>query len=317
MSQLFRWTLIVLAIVGVPTAALSLLLGVFSSGAGLVLGLVLGAVYTAVIVLVLRAMPIWPVGGAGAVWVLSCLIWGSGIATLAAFLTTVPVIELTQLAGWEQAVYSFGGAYPEEIGKALGVVVILMTFRGLNRPWHGLVTGALIGLGFEVNENIVYGMTLAPLDPSADWIGALVVWGVRIVVGPFIHILWTALAGWGIGLALFVAGTSVAWRVRTAAVWLLIPFVLHFMWNYSWDSVAVTFIALAVNALVLYALSIWIFIKAIRMARSDASYSFTPRPLTSVRDLPAQVMTPAPRPPLTAPTPQQPGQWPEQQPGSA
>ena len=296
MSQLFRWTLIVLAIVGVPTAALSLLLGVFSSGVGLVIGLVLGAVYTAVIVLVLRAMPIWPVGGAGAAWVLSCLIWGSGIAILAAYITGLPVIELAQLAGWERAIYSFGGAYPEEIGKALGVVVILMTFRGLNRPWHGLATGALIGLGFEVNENIGYGMMFAPLDPSADWIGALLTWGLRMVAGPFIHILWTALAGWGIGLALFSAGKSAAWRARTAGVWLLIPFVLHFMWNYTWDSTAVLVTAWAINALILYALSVWIFIKAIRMARSDASYSFTPRPLTSVRDLPIEAMAPAPAP---------------------
>ena len=32
------------------------------------------------------------------------------------------------------------------------------------------------------------------------------------------------------------------------------------------------------------------------MARSDASYSFTPRPLTSVRDLPVEAMAPAPAP---------------------
>ncbi|HZK32273.1 MAG TPA: PrsW family intramembrane metalloprotease, partial [Corynebacterium sp.] len=237
-----------------------------------------------------RALPIWPVGGAGAGWVFACLLWGSGIAILASYLTGTAVMDLARLAGWEAAMFSFGGAYPEEIGKALGVVVILMTFRGLNRPWHGLATGALVGLGFEVSENIGYGAIFAPLDPSADWIGALLIWGLRTVAGPFLHILWTGLAGWGIGLALFTADRTPGWRARVSLIWLLIPFALHFAWNYTWGTMAMTILAWVVNALIFYPLSIWVFTRAIRLARSDASYSFTPHPMTRIADLPADIL---------------------------
>ena len=51
-----------------------------------------------------------------------------------------------------------------------------------------------------------------------------------------------------------------------------------------------TILAWVVNALIFYPLSIWVFTRAIRLARSDASYSFTPHPMTRIADLPADIL---------------------------
>ncbi|QNE88651.1 PrsW family intramembrane metalloprotease [Corynebacterium incognita] len=61
-----------------------------------------------------------------------------------------------------------GGAYPEELAKALGLFLLLVTFRELHRPWHGFLGSAVVGLGFETAEYIFYGFMGALTDPVSD-----------------------------------------------------------------------------------------------------------------------------------------------------
>lgn len=268
----------------------STLLGMFVlSPVAAAVGVVLAALYALGVLALLRATPLWPSLGTTATqkwWILVCLAWGGGFAMVPSYVAGPPVMDVADALGWEDASLSFGGAYPEEPGKAMGVVLILLCFRGLNRPWHGLVTGALVGLGFEALENLTYGVVLGALHPVADLDGSLGIWFVRLIYGPFLHIIWTALAGWGIGQALFMARRSAAGRILTALGWLGVSFIFHFLWNYQGEQSVTTATTYAVWVL-MYPVAIWLLHRAWQLARDDVSYTYTPGALTSFSQLSA------------------------------
>lgn len=308
MSRLFRITLILLMIPGTPVF-LYFFIGTnlfFSPLSGL-LGIGLGVAYVLLLLWLLSRSPMWPErSGSGWRWIAASLLWGGGVSFALVMLGGMPILTLVERLGLVTVSASFGGAYPEEIAKVLGVGVLLFTFRALNRPWHGFVTGALIGLGFEVTENVMYGGFGALLDPNTDITGTLSMWGLRVFVGPGLHIIFSALAGWGLGQAVFTAGKSTAWRLARAGGWLFVAFALHFAWNLLWTSERAQIISYVVVALVMYPLFIWVWVRAHRAARADASYAFTPAPVTSLRALPAQPSLPAqpePAPSATATDP--------------
>lgn len=287
MNTTFRWVTIVLIILGLLLSGFVLVSLLLVSAVGTGLGLLFAVLYSLVIIWVISRTPLWPRMSRAATgwWVLACLGWGAGFSLVPATAIGGPLTEVVHYFGWEDAVASFGGAYPEELAKALGVVFILMIFRGLNRPWHGLATGMLVGLGFEAYENLLYGAALGVLHPTTDVAGAVGIWGLRLIAGPFLHIVWTGLAGWGIGQALFAAGRSFGWRFAVALGWLTVAFAAHFAWNYlgpEW----VTSVTSIGAALIMYPLFIWVVVHAWRAARMDRSYVYTEGVLTSVGQLP-------------------------------
>ncbi len=301
MSRLFRWTLLALAIVGAPTMLYFVAANFLISPPAAGLGLVFCILYVALVLFLLRLSPMWPRAGVG--WVAACLIWGGGASLLLVMFSSTAVLELMDKLGWELVAFSFGGAWPEEIAKALGVAIILLSFRALNRPWHGLVTGAVVGLGFETVENHLYGSIGALLDANSDVTGAISIWGARLVVGPALHITFTALAGWGIGLAFFVAGRSVAWRFAVALGWTTVAFALHFAWNLMFSDTFWAVANIVVVSCVLYPVFIVVWIRAHRACRGDRTYAFTEPPVTSVRFLPPQALVPVPGPASVEPPP--------------
>ncbi|GAB3697217.1 PrsW family intramembrane metalloprotease [Corynebacterium nasicanis] len=283
MSRLFRASLIALSVLGAPVLLYLLASNFLLSWVGATLGLALGPLYLVFVLWLLSRSPMWPAReGAGPKWVLASLLWGGGVSFALVMLFGIPILTLTDRLGWQLVSASFGGAYPEEIAKLLGVGVMLFTFRALNRPWHGLMTGAVIGLGFEVAENMMYGSFGAMLHPNTDLAGSLDIWGLRVFAGPGLHIVFSALAGWGLGLAVFVAGRSRAWRVATAGGWLFVAFALHFAWNLMWPREAWLIANYIVVAAVMYPLFIAVWVRAHRMARADRSYAFSPAPVTTL-----------------------------------
>lgn len=284
MSRLMTWTLVIAIILGLPGLLLSLAGAFVISPVGGAVGVGLGIIYAAVVILLLRATPFWPRGVSGW-WVVASFGWGASVGMLAASLAGLPWMNLALAMDWEEAFASFGGAYPEEIGKGVGVAVILLAFRRLHRPWHGLATGALVGLGFAANENILYGASLATLHPDSDLAGALQIWAIRLLSGAFMHVAWTAFAGWGLGLAIFTADRSPGWRAGVALGWLAIAFGLHFAWNYMGGGAMEAVARMAIVGVIMYGLFIWLIVRAWRLARSDHSYVATEAPLTSLRQL--------------------------------
>lgn len=231
----------------------------------------IAAIIVAIVIALMRRSPMW--ARPARVWVPLALLWGSGVAMSLSSISAPPVMELAINSGWVNSFMAWAGAYPEEISKAIGVLFILLSFRQLNRPWHGWMVGAVIGLGFEANENILYGSMGATTHPESDFTGLVQMWGIRLIGGPGLHVLLTALAGWGIGWALYAAAKPLWWRISVALGCLAASFLLHFGWNYLYDSAIFAVIQALVVALILYPLSIWLIRRCNKYARSDESYS--------------------------------------------
>ena len=288
MSKLFRWTAIVLTVLGLGFSAASSAFNAVLVPAAVWVGVGFSALAIAVAVVLLRLLPSWP-RGAGPWWVVLALSWGGGTCMLYPLVAANGVMRLSQATTGDLFAFSWAGAYPEEIAKAVGVAVVCLSFRRLNRPWHALLVGFVIGLGFEVSENILYGAMGALYDPTSDLSGALSTWGMRSVAGPLLHACLTALSGWGVGWALFAARRSGAWRFATATSWVLIAFLLHFAWNVQYGSLTVQIVSFVVVSLIVYPLTAYMFVRAVRAAREDAGgVVVSDRLITSVDQLPAR-----------------------------
>ncbi|MDK8450503.1 PrsW family intramembrane metalloprotease [Corynebacterium mastitidis] len=282
MNRLSAISLGIATVLGLGAMAFQLLTALIISPVSLGIGAGLGLLYVLLVVLLLGRSPMWPRGAH--LWTLPALVWGGGVSLGLATTVGLPVSEIPEKLGWDLVAASIGGAYPEEFSKALGVAIILLSFRRLNRPWHGLIVGAVVGLGFETIENLVYGLTGAILDPNSDTAGALGLWGLRLLAGPCLHIIFTGIAGWGIGVALYTAEVSFMWRLGRALGGFLVAFALHFSWNLLYGNEAAQIANMIAVALVMYPLAVWLFIRGNRRARRDDTYAYTERPLRTVAE---------------------------------
>jgi hypothetical protein len=97
----------------------------------------------------------------------------------------------------------------------------------------GMVYGAMVGLGYQVMENISYAASAVQTAGAGDRIepvlGTFIVRGV--LAGPWSHTVFTALAGAGIGYAVVRVDRSPAVRVGFAALCLGGAWLCHFGWN--------------------------------------------------------------------------------------
>lgn len=267
MSTRFRITMWVLLLIFLPIGLLAAVAnGLLVSPVGLAIGTPIELAYGVVVVVLFRLLAQWPF--AGWKWVVACLGGGVGCCALV-LLVGHPMMMLTEKLGWDAAAMSLGGAYPEEIVKATCVVIILLSFRELDRPWHGFITGAMVGLGFEVLENIMYSAMGALLSPNSDAAGSFLVALVRIVAGPGLHIMFTSIAGWGLALALFNGRLTSLQRWGTAIGWFAISFGLHFTWNLLPESEFWQYGTFVVAGAIGYPLWIWLAVKGHREAKRD------------------------------------------------
>lgn len=273
MSKLFTVVLWV-AIAGGVIAFLAM--QAFSSFTNPLLGLTnvgLGVVYAGIVLGLLRRSRVWPRSGRAWPWVTAAFLWGAGSTLILVLSTAGSVMTLADYVGWDASLASWGGAYPEEFSKALGVIFVCLSFRQLNRPWHGMVAGMVIGLGFEVNENAMYAAMGGLNDPVSDWSGFWITWGARMVLGPGLHILCSGIAGWGIGWALYAYDWSLPKRLAYAFGWLAVAFTAHFIWNYSPGNWNVNVATMILGALILYPTAIRLWLRARAAASADPGYS--------------------------------------------
>ncbi|ADK27892.1 PrsW family intramembrane metalloprotease [Corynebacterium pseudotuberculosis] len=270
------------AIIGISAPVSLFYLGayVLLSPSGSAVGLLCGVAYLIVGTLIFRVSPMWP--KAGWKWYVTSLCWGACSSFALVMASSQPIIDLTEKLGWKMVSASFGGAYPEEISKALGVLLILFTFSKISRPWHGFVTGGMVGLGFEIFENLMYGVIEGMSDANSDVPGALSSWGLRTLAGPGLHVFFTAIAGYGIGLAVFTYGWDRFRRLQVAGAALLVAFTFHFCWNLTWEGDLGTIINVIVVSLCLYPLVIYLWIRCHRDATADFGMIRMNSPLTLV-----------------------------------
>ncbi len=232
-----RWAFLILVPIIAAGAAVNALT-LFAFGRVTPLSLLFGTLISAAVIgVVWWAMSrsvLWRPAGA---WPLLALAWGALGSFTFILVAGESMTTIATAIGWEAAEASLAGAWPEEVGKSLGIALILLALpRPWNRPWDGLLVGIFVGLGFELIETVQYGAAGALDDANSDVDGLLFMWFVRAVAGPGLHVFFSAVAGLGVGMALLHP------RLTTPARWTLglggpfAAFLMHFLWNYSWPT---------------------------------------------------------------------------------
>ncbi|MGZ4649676.1 MAG: PrsW family intramembrane metalloprotease [Kineosporiaceae bacterium] len=164
------------------------------------------------------------------------LVWGGLIATglalsansaVQSILTTTEGVSFT--TQWGAAI---AGPTDEEILKGLGVVVCaLLASRRMRSPVDGFILGAVVGLGFQVVEDIVY--TANVMATGADpWSALWEMFLLRgIMAGLWSHAVYTGLFGLGLGYALTRPDWPRGRRVLAVVAGFAAAWTLHFLWN--------------------------------------------------------------------------------------
>ncbi|CAM3215468.1 PrsW family intramembrane metalloprotease [Stackebrandtia soli] len=166
----------------------------------------------------------------------AAFLWGGLAATSLAIIANNNLLALlTKEYGvafttkWGPAI---AGPLNEEWLKTLGVVLLVFIVREhFNGALDGLIYGALIGLGFQVVENLTYAINYALNNPNSDLAGSLSITLTRIVVaGPWSHPIYSGVAGLGIAFAV-TSRRSATLRYGAAVAGTIAAWAAHFLWN--------------------------------------------------------------------------------------
>lgn len=137
----------------------------------------------------------------------------------------------------------------EELIKGVGVVMIVVICRRyIDRPMDGLIVGMMCGLGFEVVENVLYGVQTAVADVNDDLGAGITVTLVRLLFGLGSHVMYTGIVGLGIGYAATRTDRPVALRALAVLGTLALAWLFHFLWD---APVASSFVLIAAKYLLL------------------------------------------------------------------
>jgi RsiW-degrading membrane proteinase PrsW (M82 family) len=157
--------------------------------------------------------------------------WGATAAALIALvLNSVGLLILRRLTDGTTAEFvsaSIGAPIVEECAKGAVILGLLRVRRHeLDGPIDGIVYGALVALGFAMTENILYYAGAAVQGGAPGLIGTFV---LRGIFSPFLHPMFTAATGIGLGYAA-IARRSAA-RILAPAGGLAVAILLHGVWN--------------------------------------------------------------------------------------
>ncbi|GAB1643710.1 PrsW family intramembrane metalloprotease [Krasilnikovia sp. MM14-A1259] len=134
-------------------------------------------------------------------------------------------------AGWGAALT---GPTVEEIAKTLGIVAIVLIARSqINSVLDGVVYGALVGLGFQIVEDIVFSLGAVALAGRTDDVQPVVTTFLLrgFLSGVWSHTLFGALAGAGIGYLVVGTDRSRAARLSVALLAVFGAWCSHVLWN--------------------------------------------------------------------------------------
>ncbi len=168
------------------------------------------------------------------------LLWGGVVALSFAAIANSSALTFLQGLLSTKEVDSWGAALVapinEEFYKGAGLVMIFLIARDeIDGLMDGLVYGAMIGLGFQVVENIQYFLHAAS-QAGAGQIGPVIsTFFVRVLVaGLYSHMLFTGLLGFG--FAYLVTRRSAPWAIRVGvfALFVALSWGAHFVWNSPW-----------------------------------------------------------------------------------
>jgi RsiW-degrading membrane proteinase PrsW (M82 family) len=163
-------------------------------------------------------------------------VWGGLVATGLALTANEAVQSILTTAEGPNVAAQWGAAIAgptnEELLKGLGVVVAaLLAGRRMRSPVDGFILGAVVGLGFQVVEDVVYTANVMAVggDPGAAIGQMFVLRG--IMGGLWSHAVYTGLFGLGLGYALTRPAWSFLHRAVVAVLGFAAAWSLHFLWN--------------------------------------------------------------------------------------
>ncbi|AGZ38449.1 PrsW family intramembrane metalloprotease [Actinoplanes friuliensis] len=164
--------------------------------------------------------------------------WGGLVATSVSIPGSAALDDLIAKLGSPHLAADWGAALAgptvEEIAKTLGVVAIVLVARAqVNSVLDGVVYGAMVGLGFQIIEDIVYALGAVALAGRGDHIEpVLTTFLLRgFLAGLWSHTLFGALAGAGIGY--LVVRADRGWHTRLGVAMLAVfgAWASHVLWN--------------------------------------------------------------------------------------
>ncbi|MGK5680059.1 PrsW family intramembrane metalloprotease [Actinoplanes sp. URMC 104] len=160
--------------------------------------------------------------------------WGALVATAVSIPGGMALENLMAKLGSPHLAADWGAAIAgptvEEIAKTLGVVAIVLVARSqVNSVLDGVVYGAMVGLGFQIAEDVVYAVGAVALAGQGDQVQPVIATFLLrgFLAGVWSHTLFGALAGAGIGH--LVVGRS--HRVAVAVTAVLGAWGAHVLWN--------------------------------------------------------------------------------------
>lgn len=172
--------------------------------------------------------------------VAAALLWGGIVALTFSAIANSYALSFLQNVLPAATVDSWGAAIVapinEEFYKGAGLVIIYLMARAeFDGLMDGLIYGAMIGLGFQVVENVQY-FVHAAAKSGAGQLGPVVsTYFVRVVLaGLYSHTLFSGLMGFGFAYAVTRREASRGRRLGVAASCAVLAWAAHFVWNSPW-----------------------------------------------------------------------------------
>ncbi|OFW56520.1 MAG: hypothetical protein A2133_03310 [Actinobacteria bacterium RBG_16_64_13] len=168
------------------------------------------------------------------------LLWGGVVALIFAGVTNSWLLSFLQHVMPATSVDSWGAAIvapiDEELYKGAGLVIIYLMARSeFESVMDGLVYGAMIGLGFQVMENVQYFMLAAGESGVGQAAPVVGMFFLRVVIsGLYSHMMFTGLMGFGFAYLMTQRDKPLGRRVSMFAMCLVLAWAAHFVWNSPW-----------------------------------------------------------------------------------
>lgn len=132
---------------------------------------------------------------------------------------------------WAAAI---AGPTTEEFLKTTGIILLVLVARTqFLSPLSVVVTGAMVGLGFQIVENIVYSTNAAASAVNDDQVGPVLATLMTrgFLCGLWSHSVYSAIAGFGVAQFMFRRHEPMAMRIGRFLLFFGLAWSLHAIWN--------------------------------------------------------------------------------------
>jgi hypothetical protein len=157
--------------------------------------------------------------------------------------------------------------FVEELAKGSGLILLLLLAPRLIRTaFDGLIVGAFLGLGFQIFEDVIYGINSAYNDFGSDAVGASARTSVmRVVVGVTSH--WTYSAIFCAGVIYLIGRPDEPRRVGRGLFLMVSAMGLHGLWDATGGLANISTILFPITYLfvptALLGLFVWIYKRSV------------------------------------------------------